>query len=443
MPEAAAQDNASTQSVPGAAGFFGGALPRTRIQTRSSSFRTATPAGIAKANPSSFQNNDPLGFWPPVLLSRSRPQRHDACLDHAWLRTCGAIGLGTATSLQHVYLAGQGSHLMVTIAVAGHACADLIPELTDSTEITPGHLLEIGRLRIEAGGCVANTGSVLAELGVPITISTSIGDDHLGRIVGDALLARGMDTRGLAVTKAAGTSYSIVVEKPGMNRSIWHHVGANAVFDGSDVVLGDSDLLHIGYPPLLPALVANGGACLAALLSRARGMDVSTSIDMAVVDPDSAAGQVNWSMLLERVLPLTDVFSPSVDDLRSALRLGPALRRDQISALAAQLVGQGAAIVVLSAGGDGLFLRTGSAQRLAAGGRVVRGLALTWADVELWVPAAPVDRVRTTNGAGDAASAGLLGAIASAALPDAALRHAAAVAAAKVQGAEISTVIGR
>ena len=329
---------------------------------------------------------------------------------------------------------------MFTIAVAGHVCADLIPELGSGTEVAPGQLLEIGPLRIEPGGCVANTGSVLTALGVPVTISSSVGDDYLGRIVRDALTARGLDTRGLAVTAAAGTSYSIVVERPGMNRSFWHHVGANAAFDGSEVVLDGSDLLHIGYPPLLPALVADEGAPLVALLSRARALGVSTSVDMAVVDHDSAAGRVNWSALLRRTLPLTDIFSPSIDDLASALRLGRTLTPQQISDLGAELVAQGAAIVVLSAGADGLFLRTGSADRLAAGGRIVRALPAEWAAVERWMPALPLDHVVTTNGAGDAASAGLLHAVASGLLPDSALSHAAAVAAARIRGDDVSSV---
>lgn len=297
---------------------------------------------------------------------------------------------------------------MATIALAGHVCADLTPELTQKTDIQPGELFQIGPLRLTAGGCVANTGSALAELGIPVTISGTVGNDHLGSVLRQLLADRGLDPQGMAVTSSAATSYSIVIEKPGINRTFWHHVGANTMFDGHAVVLDDCDLLHVGYPPLLPGLTVDTGAPLVALLSRAREREVSTSIDMAVVDERSAAAELDWPQLLQRVLPLTDVFSPSIDDLTSALRLTREQTDDEIAALADDLVAQGAGIVVLSAGERGLFLKAAPAARLAHGGRVVAPLARRWAGAQLWLPAVPVGRVATTNGAGDAATAGLL-----------------------------------
>lgn len=288
---------------------------------------------------------------------------------------------------------------------------------------------------------MANTGRALVALGHRVTMSAATGDDHIGRVVRQILDDEGLDPRGLVTTRSAATSYSIVIEKPGTNRSFWHHVGANATFDGHHVVLEECDLLHLGYPPLLPGMTPDGGAPLVALLSRARARGMTTSIDMAVVDPASPAGQVAWHALFSRVLPLTDVFSPSIDDLTSALRLNREQPRPAVAAIAAQLVEQGAGVVVVSAGENGLFLKAGSADRLARGGRVVAALAQEWADAELWLCAQPLEQVVTTNGAGDAASAGLLHGLAERMDPVAALTSARDAATSRISG--VATFVPR
>jgi hypothetical protein len=54
-PENAAQASASGQETPGAAGFFGGVLPRAAYQAASVSLRAAMPDRVAEPVPSSFQ----------------------------------------------------------------------------------------------------------------------------------------------------------------------------------------------------------------------------------------------------------------------------------------------------------------------------------------------------------------------------------------------------
>lgn len=325
---------------------------------------------------------------------------------------------------------------MFRVAVAGHVCVDLTPQLSATAEIRPGHLVDVGSLAIAPGGCVSNTGGALADLGAQVTISSSIGDDHLGSVLRDLLQQRGVDSRGVLVEQDASTSYSIVIEKPGENRSFWHHVGANADFDGSKVVLDGSDVLHVGYPPLLPALSAGDGHHLVNLFSRARSLGVTTSLDMAVVDPQSAAGAVDWSRFLAAVLPLTDVFSPSIDDLTSALRMDPTIVDP--AELSQDLVKLGAGIVMLSLGEHGMLLSAAGTDRLMHGGAIVSPLASAWADARVSAPPVPVERIVTTNGAGDAASAGLLLALSLGMDPARALSAAATVAAARVQGISLT-----
>lgn len=297
---------------------------------------------------------------------------------------------------------------MFNIVVAGHVCADLTPRLPLGVGMIPGHLYDVGGLEINPGGCIVNVGRVLHGLDASPRLSGVVGDDDLGEIVIRNMDAVGLDTSDISRTDAIGTSYSIVIEPAGMNRSFWHHTGANNTFTGAQVDLEGSDLLHVGYPPLVPGLVTGGGAPLLELLRRARAADITTSLDLAVVDQNSAIGQLDWHGILGAALAEVDVFSPSIDDLTSALETGPVSTREELLALADDMLESGVAVVLLSAGEDGLLIRTAGAERLARGGRVLQQLADDWADATVWEPARQIERVTTTNGAGDSASAALL-----------------------------------
>ena len=299
---------------------------------------------------------------------------------------------------------------MTRVMVAGHVCVDLIPELAAVPDVGPGELAEVGPLVAAPGGAVANTGSVLAGLGAEVAVAADAGDDELGALLEHVLAARGLDTTTLRRRAGETTSYSLVLEAPGRDRAFWHHIGANAGFDGADLPLEGLAALHVGYPSLLPALTADGGTPLAALFERARAAGAVTSLDLAVIDPASAAARLDWRALLERVLPHVDVLSPSIEDVHSCL--GPA--RD-VGSAARELVDMGAGAVLLTAGADGLALRT-------AGG------------YERSIAPPAVGEVRTTLAAGDAASAGVLWGILCGCGPDECLRLAAETAAALVSG---------
>lgn len=324
---------------------------------------------------------------------------------------------------------------MHEIVVAGHLCVDITPLLLSSTSsIGPGELVEIGPVTMALGGCVANTGGDLLDLGVPTRVSAIVGDDELGAVAMSKLAERGLRSRGLQITSEAETSYTIVLQPGGADRTIWHHAGANALFDGSMVDLSGAGLLHVGYPSLLRGVLGEGGSPLRRLFARAREMDLTTSLDLAVVDPASPAALTDWAELLDAVLPDVDVFTPSLDDLTSALRIDDDFSRELVEGLADRFVESGAAVVAISVGGRGLFLRTASAGRLASGGIVLSSLEPLWADVSLWQPANVIAAPATTNGAGDASTAGLLFGLLSGVNPESAALIAAGCAAAKISG---------
>ena len=297
---------------------------------------------------------------------------------------------------------------MHSIAVAGHLCLDIAPRLPSTADLEPGRLIEIGPLSVTLGGSVANTGGTLADLGVDVTPFASIGDDELGALLLSKLSDAGFCTPQLSTSPGSSTSYSLVIEKPGMDRTFWHHTGANEEFDGTHVDVSGRDLVHIGYPPLLPGLVADSGRPLHALLKRARAAGATTSIDLAVVDQSSPVGALDWSALLTHVFAECDIASPSLDDLTSALRIDEPYSPALVAKLAARMLADGVAVVAISAGRNGLHLRTASAARLRDGGSILAPLADSWSDRTLTLEPLSVDYPVTTNGAGDASTAGLL-----------------------------------
>lgn len=297
---------------------------------------------------------------------------------------------------------------MKRISLAGLVCVDLRPDLDESARFAPGRLIEIGSLAMQIGGMVGNTGQDLLDLGAPVRLECGVGEDELGQFVRDSLRARGADIGGIRSVPGVGTSYSLILEPRGVDRTIWHSIGANAMFDGSEIDVDGIDILHVGYPALLPALVAHDGAAIDAALTRARAAGVTTSIDLSYVDTASASAALDWHALLPLIASNTDVISPSLDDLTSALRIDEPFSEALVEKMLDQLLAWGVAVAAISAGEHGLFVRTASEDRIRRAGSALSNMAHDWADRDLQVPAAWNDTPVTTNGAGDASSAGLL-----------------------------------
>jgi sugar/nucleoside kinase (ribokinase family) len=207
-------------------------------------------------------------------------------------------------------------------------------------------------------------------------------------------------------------------------------VGVNADFDGTEADLSGASLVHLGYPSLLPHLVEDGGAALIRFLERAHRYGATTSVDLAVIDPMTKSGKLDWKRILREAMPSIDVISPSVDDLRSALNEPNATA----PTLVELLLDWGAGVVAVSDGKNGVFVGVAGAERLARGGLALAPLTQTWAGARINQPSVHVRRVATTNGAGDAATAGLISAIVTREMPAAAALRSATTAAAIIQG---------
>ncbi|CZR75338.1 PfkB domain-containing protein [Clostridium saccharolyticum WM1] [Clostridioides difficile] len=51
------------------------------------------------------------------------------------------------------------------------------------------------------------------------------------------------------------------------------------------------------------------------ILKKAKMAGAATSLDFALVNQDTRAGQADWEMILEKVLPYVDFFVPSAEEL--------------------------------------------------------------------------------------------------------------------------------
>ena len=295
-----------------------------------------------------------------------------------------------------------------SVLVAGHVCIDITPELTVVPELVAGQLYEIGPAQLTVGGCVANTGLALASAGVPTRVCSRVGNDPLGEIARRLLSEHGVDLEDVTTTSGAATSYSIVLQLPGHDRTFWHHPGANTVFTGREVNLDEVDILHVGYPPLLPALLADDAAPLLNLLKEARSRQITTSLDLAVVDPRSRAAAVDWRQVFARIMPYVDIATPSIDDLTSALAIAQVPDDDLVEECARRLLDDGCAVAVVSAGARGAFVVSAGADRLAAAGAALSSVRSAWSSTAEWVLATAPQVVVSTTGAGDTATAGLL-----------------------------------
>lgn len=342
------------------------------------------------------------------------------------------------------------------VVACGHLCIDIIPGFPALPPggaavdyFRPGRLVNVGTPTIGTGGSVSNTGLGLHRLGVPVRLVARIGDDPLGSLILERIASRGRElVRGIRVVPGETSSYTVVLNPPGIDRIFYHCPGANDAFTGDDVddaVLEGAAIFHFGYPPLLRRMYSDGGTGLARLFARARERGAATSLDLSLPDPASESGRVDWTAFLDRVLPHVDLFVPSIEELlfmedragyeRLAAGGGEAMAREvslaYCASLAERAVRRGVSVVLIKLGERGAYLRTGPAAEPVAGAAGQR--AGGWKGRELHVPVFQASRIAGTTGAGDATIAGFLAAIARGASAEEALTMAVAVGACCVE----------
>lgn len=249
------------------------------------------------------------------------------------------------------------------------------------------------------------------------------------------------------------SSYSIIISPPNADRMLIHAPGCNATFGADDVrydTLETVRLFHFGYPPLMERMYSDNGAELATIFKRIKSMGITTTLDLSMPDPNSAAGRADWHAILAATLPYVDVFLPSAEEILLMLRRQlfdqfaanvfknrplDQMEPEMFSELGQTLLDMGAKIVGLKIGDRGLYLRTANAADLTNMGRCQVEDLISWSHRELWSPCFATHVVGTT-GSGDATIAGFLMGLLRGMTPEETLKAACAAGACNVEAVD-------
>ncbi|MDG0813349.1 carbohydrate kinase family protein [Cohnella rhizosphaerae] len=230
--------------------------------------------------------------------------------------------------------------------VCGHISIDVIPKFmpgdSDSGRLAPGALIEVGEAAFCTGGAVSNTGIALHRLGTPVRLIGKVSDDIFGSLTLDLLReVHPALAEGIASVSGETSSYTFVVNPPGIDRTFLHCPGTNDTFTERDIGWDQAPAarhFHFGYPPLMKRMYDDDGDRLTGILKKAREKGMTVSLDMAMPGKGTAAYRADWTGILSRALPIVDVFLPSLEEMlmmvnrelyeQSGLSGGRALRID-------------------------------------------------------------------------------------------------------------------
>lgn len=252
-----------------------------------------------------------------------------------------------------------------------------VGELMWDLHVEAGSSLETGeRLRRVPGGAAANVARSLARRGRRVALAGVVADDALGRGLCEILAHEGIDTS--RVVRAPGRTGLVFLERgrPSSERFVSYRPTVGP-FMGCELP-AELDGLHLAaLNPISEELEA-----FAELAARARHLGAWVMIDVnARKLPWTAPVDERVASALRRLLSHAHVIKASDGDLA---RLTPAL---------------GEALTALGEHGATVFVTRAAESTLARG---------PWGDLERRPPAVAL---RRSVGAGDAFSAGLLGAL--------------------------------
>lgn len=319
------------------------------------------------------------------------------------------------------------------VIAAGHLCLDIMPKFENSQNsdldeiFIPGRLTNINGIAFNAGGAVANTGFAISKLGLNVMPIGNIGNDELGKILNN--IAKSATGKYIKANKKINTSYSVVLSIADIDRIILHDPAGNNIFKSSDIdydELCNSRLFHFGYPPLMRSMFLNGGSELFETYKRAKETNITTSLDMSLPDVNSDSGKVDWKDILTKVLPYVDIFMPSVEEALFMLDreeydrvreiaddddFTKFLDYEKISELGSKILELKSSIVMIKCGANGIYMKTGSKDKLDKMGRGMPLDTAAFADKELFRETYVVEDFKSALAGGDTTIAGFLSAL--------------------------------
>jgi len=318
------------------------------------------------------------------------------------------------------------------VIAAGHICIDITPvfpgkKVSNIGEVLqPGKLIQMDKAEVSTGGAVANTGLGMKVLGADVTLMGKLGCDEFGDMI-CGILDKYDASSGMIRSDEVSTSYSVVLAVPGIDRIFLHNPGANNCFHADDIKdeeLKEAALFHFGYPTLMKSMYENDGEELITLFKKVKEAGCATSLDLSAVDPDSDAGKADWKKILTRVMPYTDFFVPSVEELcfmldrerfdewqkRAAGRdiTEILIPEEDIKPLAKQCMELGAKVLLLKCGKPGMYFCSSTSEKLDEISKRVELDTEGWAEKEIFEKSYVPECVLSGTGAGDTSIAAFL-----------------------------------
>ncbi|MDD5686737.1 MAG: carbohydrate kinase family protein [Elusimicrobia bacterium] len=321
----------------------------------------------------------------------------------------------------------------MNVVVAGHICIDITPVFSEKLTgksigeiLVPGQLINVGKAVTSTGGAVSNTGLVLSKLGAKVSLVSKVGTDLFGKGIIDILEKYDVDVRGIKKVNEGSSSYTVVISVAGIDRIFLHNPGTNDTFGYNDIDFGivkKAKLFHLGYPPLMKRLYCNNGSELVKIFKKVKSLGVTTSLDMALPDPNSESGKVDWKNIIRKIMPYVDIFLPSFEEILFMLdrpRYSVLKKRatkssivdfstiEDLQKLSSILLKYGGKVIVLKCSNEGLYVRTCMREILNKTGKAKPADMDNWSDRELLMSSYVVDKIASATGSGDASIAGFL-----------------------------------
>ena len=231
-------------------------------------------------------------------------------------------------------------------------------------------------LHLLLGGNGGNCAYVLAGLGAPTALCSAVGKDELGRLVHGWLAQQGVELTGFVHHAQRATAFTTIVSDRALNRLAFHHPGALATFQFSDIpinLLTEADVVLATSYTLMPQLRPTG---FAQALATAHAGGAITALDIG-----PAIGQPAQVDELRPLMAHVDYWIANRHELTVCTGV------DDVALGAKRLLAAGARCVIVKLG--------------------KAGAAIYSTDQQTHIDAFTVE-VHSTVGAGDAFNAGLL-----------------------------------
>lgn len=169
----------------------------------------------------------------------------------------------------------------------------------------------VEQIVLAPAGTAGGTATVAAKLGLDTALVSKVGRDRNGKFVLDMLTEGGVDTTNVAAIEQMATSTTILTITPTGERPNFHMVGASVMSELDEAALQaakSSRFFHfagLGFPMM-------SGADIHSRLSEIKRSSTRITCDLISVQPNTLDE-------LKRLLPLIEVFMPSVAEAQALL----------------------------------------------------------------------------------------------------------------------------